>query len=108
MSLPKGETCGVEGPGVPGVPSPSRSLREGGDFDSLEALFVHPRKLLPLFPSVTADDQTVARIRSGRTVNLPDLSRARQIKVFAGQRDLIAIATRIAGTLFHPKLVLCS
>jgi hypothetical protein len=27
--------------------------------------------------------------------------------VFAGQRDLIAIATRIAGTLFHPKLVLC-
>jgi tRNA pseudouridine55 synthase len=108
MSLPKGETCEVEGPGVPGVPSPSRSLREGGDCDSLEALFVHPRKLLPLFPSVTADDQTVARIRSGRTVNLPDLSRARQIKVFAGQRDLIAIATRIAGTLFHPKLVLCS
>jgi hypothetical protein len=26
--------------------------------------------------------------------------------VFAGQRELIAIATRIAGTLFHPKIVL--
>ena len=80
----------------------------GGTPEILEAFLVHPRKLLPQFPSVTADESTVARIRSGRTVNLPDLSRARQIKVFSGQRDLIAIATRIAGTLFHPKLVLCS
>jgi tRNA pseudouridine55 synthase len=75
--------------------------------DPLEDVFVHPRKLLPDFPSVTADEATVARIRSGRTVNLPELSRARQVKVFSGQRDLIAIATRVAGTLFHPKLVLC-
>jgi len=73
---------------------------------ALEAFFIHPRKLLPNFPSVTADEPTVARIRSGRTVNLPDVSRARQVKVFAGQRDLIAIATRVAGTLFHPKIVL--
>jgi tRNA pseudouridine55 synthase len=75
---------------------------------SLDDLSVHPRKLLPDFPSVTADEPTIGRIRTGRTVNLPDLSRSRQIKVFRGQRDLIAIATRIAGTLFHPKLVLCS
>lgn len=72
----------------------------------LQEFMVHPRKLLPQFPSVTADEPTVARIRSGRPVNLPDVSRARQVKVFAGQRDLIAIATRIAGTLFHPKIVL--
>ncbi len=108
LSFPEGKTSGVEGPAVTGAPSFSRSLREGGDLDSLEALLVHPRKLLPNFPSVTADEATAARIRSGRTVNLPDLSRARQVKVFSGQRDLIAIATRIAGTLFHPKLVLCS
>src|ERR1700688_2724370 len=69
------------------------------------SLFVHPRQLLPQFPSVTADEPTVARIRSGRPVNLPELSRARHVKVFAGQRDLIAIATRVAGTLFHPKIV---
>ena len=86
----------------------SEESRPGGTPELLEAFLVHPRKLLPQFPSVTADESTVARIRSGRTVNLPDLSRARQIKVFSGQRDLIAIATRIAGTLFHPKLVLCS
>ncbi len=74
---------------------------------ALEELFIHPRKLLPEFPCVTADELSAAHIRSGRTLNLPELSRARQVKVFSGQRDLIAIATRIAGTLFHPKIVLC-
>ena len=59
-------------------------------------------------PSVTADEANAARIRSGRTVNLAELSRARQVKVFYGQRELIAIATRVAGTLFHPKIVLVS
>lgn len=73
----------------------------------VETLFVHPRKLLPSLPSVTADEIAVGHIRSGRTVNLLELSRARQVKVFAGQRDLIAIATRVAGTLFHPKIVFC-
>jgi tRNA pseudouridine55 synthase len=69
-------------------------------------LFLHPRLLLPHMPSVAADEATAARIRNGRTVNLPELSQARQVKVFCGQRDLIAIATRVAGTLFHPKIVL--
>src|SRR6266705_1783571 len=74
----------------------------------LENVFVHPQKLLPQFPSVTANDEMAARIRSGRTVNLPELSRAKQVKVFYGQRELIAIATRVAGTLFHPKIVLAT
>jgi tRNA pseudouridine55 synthase len=69
-------------------------------------LLVHPRKLLPQFPAVTATEEMAARIRSGRTVNLPELSTARQVKVFSGQRELIAIAMRVAGTLFHPKIVL--
>ena len=67
--------------------------------------FVHPRKLLPQIPSVTTDEANAARIRSGRPVNLPELSRARQVKVFYGQSELIAIATRVAGTLFHANLV---
>ena len=73
--------------------------------EAIAALFIHPRQLLPQFPSVTADEPTAARIRNGRPINLPELSRARQVKVFYGQRDLIAIATRVAGTLFHPKIV---
>jgi len=91
-AFPEGERSGVEEPAV--------SVHGG-----IEALFVHPRQLLPQFPSVTADDPTAARIRSGRPINLPELSRARQVKVFHGQRELIAIATRVAGTLFHAKIV---
>jgi tRNA pseudouridine55 synthase len=72
----------------------------------LDEIFIHPRKLLPSLPSVTASDEVVARIRHGQPVNLPDFSRAREVKVFCGQRNLIAIATRVAGTLFHPKIVL--
>jgi tRNA pseudouridine55 synthase len=74
----------------------------------VESLFVHPRKLVPQLPSVTANEENVALIRSGRAVNLPEMSRAPQVKVFRGQRDLIAIATRIAGTLFHAGIVFAS
>jgi tRNA pseudouridine55 synthase len=77
-----------------------------GSFEEIDRLFVHPRKLLPQIPAVTVDDAAAARIRSGLTVNLPDVSRARQIKVFADQKELLAIATRVAGTLFHAKIVL--
>jgi tRNA pseudouridine55 synthase len=73
-----------------------------------DEMLIHPRKLLPQFPSVTANEETASYIRNGRAVNLPELSRARQVKVFCGQRELIAIATRVAGTLFHPKIVLAA
>jgi tRNA pseudouridine55 synthase len=69
-------------------------------------LFVHPRRILPEFPSVTATDENVARIRNGMAVNLPEMSQAKLVKVFAGQAELVCIASRIAGTLFHPKVVL--
>jgi tRNA pseudouridine55 synthase len=71
----------------------------------VEQISVHPRKLLPLMPCVTATDDNMALIRTGRAVNLPEMSRAPQVKVFCGQRNLIAIASRIAGTLFHPSIV---
>ena len=54
---------------------------------------------------MTANDECAALIRHGRAVNLPEMSRAPHVKVFYGQRELIAIATRIAGTLFHPGIV---
>jgi tRNA pseudouridine55 synthase len=72
---------------------------------SAECLFVHPRELVPQLPSVTASEESVAHIRSGRAVNLPEMSRAPQVKVFYGQRELVAVATRIAGTLFHAGIV---
>jgi tRNA pseudouridine55 synthase len=78
-----------------------RAAQDGG----LEAVLIHPRKLLPAFPSVTATDEIAAKIRHGRAVNLPELSTAPQVKVFYGQRELIAICSRVAGTLFQPKIV---
>ena len=82
------------------------ALQAGMQQGTVESLFVHPRKLVPQLPCVTASEESAAFIRSGRAVNLPEMSRAPQVKVFYGQRDLIAIATRIAGTLFHPSIVL--
>jgi tRNA pseudouridine55 synthase len=80
-----------------------RAARNG---EAIDELLVHPRKLLPSIPAVTATEEIASRIRHGRPVNLPELSRAREVKVFYGQRDLIAISTRVAGTLFHPRIVL--
>lgn len=82
------------------------ALAEAAQVGAAEKLFVHPRKLLPEFPSVMADEENVAKIRHGRAVNLPELSKAKLVKVFQGQSELIAIASRVAGTLFHPKVVL--
>ncbi|MEP6642912.1 MAG: tRNA pseudouridine(55) synthase TruB [Acidobacteriaceae bacterium] len=80
-------------------------LVASGEVQELQELFIHPRKLLPQFPAVMADEEMTARIRSGLSVNLPEFSQAPRVKAFNGQRDLIAIATRIAGTLFHAPIV---
>lgn len=96
FAFPQGKGSGVEEPAV-------RGSAHGAN--EIPSLFIHPRQLLPQLPSVTADEPTAARIRNGRPVNLPELSRARHVKVFANQTDLIAIATRVAGSLFHPKIV---
>lgn len=73
---------------------------------ALEARMVHPRTLLPEMPAVTADEQTVGRIRNGMQVNLPEYSGASLVKIFAGQRELVGIGKRVAGTLFQPVVVL--
>jgi tRNA pseudouridine55 synthase len=72
----------------------------------LEELFLHPRLVLPEFPAVVAPPESAARIRHGGAVNLPEFSKAATVRVFASQRELLAIARRVAGTLFQPKVVL--
>ncbi len=74
----------------------------------LEARMPHPRTLLPEIAAVTADEQTVARIRNGMQVNLPEFSQASLVKIFCGQRELVAIGRRVAGTLVQPIVVLNS
>lgn len=72
----------------------------------LADLFIHPRLLLPDLPSVTAPPESVSKILHGHSANLPEFSKNPLVKVFKDQTRLIAIARRIAGTLFHPKVVL--
>ncbi len=73
---------------------------------TLEAVLPHPRALLPSIPNVTADAGTLHRLRNGMVVALPEFSRSPMVKVFAGQRELAAVADRIAGVLFQPTVVL--
>jgi tRNA pseudouridine55 synthase len=74
---------------------------------TFEETLIHPRQLLPEMPSVTATEDQMAKIRHGNAVNLADFSNAKLIKVFMGQGELVAIASRVAGTLFQPQIVLC-
>ncbi len=82
------------------------TLEKAAAEGTLEDLFLHPRLVLPEFPAVSAPPESAARIRHGGAVNLPEFSKAGTIRVFAGQRELLAIAKRVAGTLFQPKVVL--
>jgi tRNA pseudouridine55 synthase len=77
-----------------------------GNVEALEALCIHPRSLLPEMPSVTGDAMVLGRLRNGAQANLPEFSQAPLVKVFAGQKELVGIAKRVAGTLFQPVAVM--
>jgi len=77
-----------------------------GDGAALEGLCVHPRTLLPEMPAVSADAESLGRLRNGAQVNLPEFSDAPLVKVFEGQSNLVAIGKRVAGTLFQPIVVM--
>lgn len=90
-------------------------VRDAHTLEALEAaagngcaaeLFIHPRRILPEMPSVTAPEESLGKVLHGNAVNLPEMSRAKLVKVFRGQAELVAIASRVAGTLFQPKIVL--
>ncbi|MDE3186741.1 MAG: tRNA pseudouridine(55) synthase TruB [Acidobacteriota bacterium] len=77
-----------------------------GDVEALEQRCVHPRSLLPEMPCVAGDAVALGRLRNGAQANLPEFSQAPLVKVFAGQRELVGIAKRVAGTLFQPVVVM--
>jgi tRNA pseudouridine55 synthase len=81
-------------------------LEQAAASNTVEGLCLHPRLVLPEFPAVTAPEETLARLKHGGAVNLPEFSKAITVRVFGGQRELLAIAKRVAGTLFQPKIVL--
>ena len=80
-----------------------RLLVQGAE---LERAMLHPRTLLPEMPCVTGDGGALGKLRNGNQANLADFSDAEMVKVFAGQRELVAVAKRVVGTLFQPMMVL--
>ena len=94
------------GPFTLGEALPLQEVEALAATGKLEGRMPHPRTLLPEMPAVTADDATVGRIRNGMQVNLPEYSGAALVKVFEGQRELVAVGKRVAGTLFQPFVVL--
>lgn len=88
----------------------ARTLEElqglAGNLDALESCCIHPRTLLTEMPSVSGDQFALGRLRNGAQANLPEFSQAPMVKVFAGQRELVGIAKRVAGTLFQPVVVM--
>ena len=107
--------CGAHLASLRRIASGPFTIEQAPGLDEVEALgrtgtlaerLPHPRTLLPEFPSVTADEQTAGRLRNGMQVNLPEFSEAPLVKIFVGQRELVAIGRRVAGTLFQPMVVL--
>jgi len=88
------------------------ALQHAHTLDQLAALtsaaeaMPHPRTLLPELPAVTADTAALGRLRNGAQANLAEFSDSSRVKVFAGQCELVAIARRVAGTLFQPEMIL--
>jgi len=72
----------------------------------IEARLPHPRTLLPEAPSVMVDEATAGRIRNGMQVNVAEFSTSENVKVFAGPRELLCVARRVAGTLVQPFVVM--
>jgi tRNA pseudouridine55 synthase len=65
------------------------------------------RTVLRQMPNVIAAEDQLAKIRNGNAANLPEFSGASMVKVFEASGELICVASRIAGTLFQPRVVFC-
>lgn len=97
----------VAGPFTLDQAAPLQLACEQAEAGLLDQFLIHPRTLLPELPATTADLWSAGRLRNGMQVNLPEFSDAPLVKIFTGQRDLVAIGKRVAGTLFQPLTVLC-
>ncbi|MGH9519748.1 MAG: tRNA pseudouridine(55) synthase TruB [Terriglobales bacterium] len=71
--------------------------------------WVRPQALLPEFPNLVVPPETAAKLLQGRAANLAEFSPAERVKVFAAigtaEPALIAVARRLAGSLFQPQIV---
>lgn len=71
----------------------------------LAAALLPATRLLPELPAVVAPAEALARMLHGQAANLSEFTRAPLVRVFAPDEQLVALARRIAGSLFHPQVV---
>ncbi len=64
------------------------------------------RSVLAELPAVTVSAEIAARFRQGLPTNLPEFSDAHYVRVFGGGDSFIAVARRLAPTLFAPDCVI--
>lgn len=87
------------------------ALAEKAAAGAAEAALLPAQALLLEFPAVIAPGEAAAKLLQGRAANLPEFSRAARVKVFtagesaAAAPRLIALARRVAGSLFQPQIV---
>ncbi len=79
-------------------------LIDAANAGTLEELLLHPRSVLVEMPAVVADEAAQGKLRNGMAVNLPEYSSAPLLRIFHGQRELLGIGRRIAGTLIQPHV----
>lgn len=72
----------------------------------LEEALLPATSLLPEMPATMATPEAAARLLHGQDANLSEFSRAPLVRVFSADGQLLAIARRQAGSLFHPQIVL--
>ncbi len=79
-------------------------LIEAANAGTVGQLLLHPRSVLAEMPAVAADEAAQGKLRNGLAVNLPEFSSAPLLRIFNGQRELLGIGRRIAGTLIQPHV----
>jgi tRNA pseudouridine55 synthase len=62
--------------------------------------------LLPEMPAVVATPEAAARLLHGQDANLAEFSGAPLVRAFNDDGQMLAVAKRMAGSLFHPQIVL--
>lgn len=88
---------------APGVAAASPDARAAALISA--GILIPPTELLPEFPAVMASPDAAQRLRQGRTANLPEFSKTLTVRVFLPGGVLLAIARRVAGSLFQPQIV---
>ena len=92
----------VAGPFALAQATTREQLIEAANAGTVEQLLPHARTILPEMPAVMADEPTQTKLKNGMPVNLPEFSDAPLVRIFSGQRDLIGIGRRVAGSLIQP------